>query len=118
MKIKIDFNKVVGLAPLVAGLVRTAQQLLKPGAAKKAIVIAQVKALLPVVEGVTEKDLVDDAAFNAALSSLIDLEKATLAARAHLAAVIEDIKAKAEARKLAETEPGLPFNNDGTQDGA
>lgn len=93
---KIDIGKVLGVASLVGSLVKATQEKLKgkSGADKHAVVLDQVKALLPILEGLSGEDLANDALLAKAVDTLIAAEKSVLVARANVAALIADIKAK------------------------
>lgn len=93
---KFDLNRILGIATLVGGLVKTTQEKLKgkSGSEKKDVVLEQVKFLLPVVEGITEKDIADDVLWLEAVSELIAAEKAVQKARARVTALVADIKAR------------------------
>jgi hypothetical protein len=93
---KFDLGKVIGIAGMVHGLVLSTQHKLKDktGKEKHAAVVEQVKELLPIVEGITGKDLADDALYLAAIDELIRAEKAVAVARARVAQLIADIKSR------------------------
>jgi hypothetical protein len=93
---KFDLGKVIGIAGMVHGLVVTTQSKLrdKSGKEKRDAVVEQVRELLPIVEGISGKDLLDDATYLAAIDELIALEKAVAVARAKVSALILDIKSR------------------------
>lgn len=93
---KFDLGKVIGVASMVHGLVLSTQSALKgkSGKEKHAAVVAQVKELLPIVEGLTQKDIADDVLYAQAIDELISAEKAVAVARAKVAQLIADIKSK------------------------
>ncbi len=93
---KINFGMVMCVVSMVHGLVTSAQANLrdKSGPEKHALVVAQVKELLPIVERIAGTDLADNALYVAALDELIAAEKAVAVARARVAELIDDIKAK------------------------
>ena len=92
----LDLGKVIGIVGMVHGLVTTTQSKMrgKSGPEKRDAVVAQVRELLPIVEGITGTDLLDDATYLAAIDELIALEKAVAIARAKVSALILDIKSR------------------------
>ena len=102
---KIKLSNILGIASFVGSLVKAVQAKIggKPGREKAAIVVEQLTALLPVIEGITKRDIVDEAAWLYAVNQVIAAEKAVMnaveaadAARNALAALVADIKAKAK----------------------
>lgn len=93
---KFDLGKALGIAGMVHGLVLSTQHKLKDksGKEKHAVVVEQVRELLPIVEGITGTDLADDALYLAAIDELIRAEKAVAVARVRVAQLIADIKSK------------------------
>jgi hypothetical protein len=71
----LDFIKYIKYAPLVVNIVGAVQAVFGPGdgATKKAAAIKALAGALAVTEGLSEKDLVDDAAFLALADELIEL---------------------------------------------
>jgi hypothetical protein len=94
---KFDLGKILRIASVVGPLVKEVQSKFKgsKGMEKHVIVADAVKDLLPAIEGATGTDLLDNAAFIAAIDQLIVAEKAALkaadeaqAARDRVAALI------------------------------
>lgn len=101
---KLNISQLLSAAALVKGLVESAQSAIKGagrGVEKHVAVANALKQSLPVVEGIANKDVADDALFGAALDALIRAEKTLLSAKADaeaarqaFEAVVADIKAK------------------------
>jgi hypothetical protein len=71
----LDFIKYIKYAPLVVQIVGAVQAIFGPGdgAAKKVAAVKALAGAVAVTEGVSEKDLVNDAAFLALADELIEL---------------------------------------------
>lgn len=93
---KLKLGNIIGIASMVHGLVVATQDKFegKTGKEKRDAVVEQVRDLLPIVEGITGKDLLDDATYLAAVDELIAAEKAVAVARTKVSALIADIKAR------------------------
>jgi hypothetical protein len=91
---KFDLGKVLGIASMVHGLVLSTQAKMKDksGPEKRDVVVAQVKELLPIVEGIAEMDLADERVYNQAIDELIAAEKAVAVARSKVSALVANIK--------------------------
>lgn len=91
----IDAIKYARFIPLVIQIVSAVQAAMGPGdgASKKAAAIKALAAALALVEGVTEKDLLDDAAFLALADQLIELAVRLMHLQPEVEAVAANIRA-------------------------
>lgn len=92
---KLNLGKLIGAVSVVGKFVAVVQHRFKgekTGAEKKAAVIESVREALPMIEDALDRDLLTDAAFNQALNTLIDAEKAVLKARDAFQSLIDDAK--------------------------
>lgn len=100
---KLDLSKILSIVSIVGPLVKGVQREFKgaKGIEKHAVVVEAIKKMVPVVEDVAGKDLVDNAKLDALFDQLIVAEKTSLtaiaavdAARANLNAFIASLKGR------------------------
>ena len=92
---KLDFGRIFDVVRAIAPMVRQVQQDMKaPGADKHEAVADGAMVVLMAIEGLADKDLVDNGVLRTALDQVIVAEKAALKAREALSALIADIKSK------------------------
>jgi len=96
MPMKFDLMKIAGVAAMVAGLVKQTQAKMagKPGTEKAEVVLTQIGELIPIIEGVTMRDIADKDLYDLLAREVIATEKAALVAKARFAQFIADVKTK------------------------
>lgn len=91
----LDFIKYIKYAPLVIQIVGAVQALKGPGdgPAKKDAAMQALAAALAITEGISEKDLVNDAAFMALASEMIELGVTLMKLQPKVEAIAAQIRA-------------------------